>query len=109
MEIFELTKKFPSEERYSLTDQVRRASRSTCGNIAEAYRKRQYPAHFVSKLSDADTEAAEATVWLDFARDCKYITPAVHGSLLKRYDEVGRMLGSMISQPEKFLPKRPKK
>lgn len=67
MRIYELSKKWPTEEKYSLTDQIRRSSRSVCGNIAEAWRKRRYPAHFVSKLSDADTEAAETEVWLDFA------------------------------------------
>src|SRR5438445_13659876 len=74
MEIFELSKAWPAEERYSLTDQIRRASRSVCGNIAEAWRKRRYPASFVSKLSDSDGEAAETIVWLNFARDCGYLT-----------------------------------
>ena len=73
--IYELSKRCPKEERYSLTDQVRRSSRSVCANIAKAWRKRRYPAHFVSKLSDSDSEAAETQAWLDLALDCGYITP----------------------------------
>lgn len=106
MEIFHLSKSFPKEETYSLTDQIRRASRSVCTNIAEAYRKRRYPRHFTSKITDADSEASETTVWVDFARDCGYIVTTIHDSLLLRYEEVGRMLGSMADHPEKFVPKR---
>ena len=73
MEIFELTKLFPKEEKYSLTDQIRRSSRSVSGNLAEAWRKRRYPKHFVSKLSDSEGEAAETQVWLDYALACKYL------------------------------------
>lgn len=105
MEIFQLSKAFPPEERYSLTDQIRRSSRSICANIAEAYRKRQYPNAFVSKLSDADAEASETLVWLGFARDCNYLTEEQHAGLVMRYEEVGRMLGSMIANPEKFTPR----
>lgn len=72
MHIFELSKKFPAEEKYSLTDQIKRSSRSVCTNIAEAYRKRRYPAHFVSKLSDADMENSETNVWIEFAIRCNY-------------------------------------
>jgi four helix bundle protein len=75
MEIFELSKLFPKEEKYSLTDQIRRSSRSVAANIAEGFRKRQYPKMFVSKLADADGEATETQVWLDFARDCQYLSP----------------------------------
>ena len=107
MEIFELTQKFPKHEAYSLTDQIRRSSRSVCTNIAEGYRKRRYPRHFTSKITDADGEASETTVWLDFAKDCGYITDNSHQSLTKRYDEVGRMLGGMADNPERFLPKSP--
>ncbi len=74
MEIFEISKYFPKEETYSLTDQIRRASRSTCANIAEAYRKRNYPKHFISKLADSDSENSETQVWLDFSEACKYIS-----------------------------------
>lgn len=104
MEIFRLSKNFPPEERYSLTDQVRRSSRSVAVNIAEAYRKRQYPKSFVSKLSDSDGEATETQVWLDFAKDSGYITGENHQRLTDDYKEVGRMLGSMILHPEKFAP-----
>ncbi|MDI6770628.1 MAG: four helix bundle protein [Anaerolineales bacterium] len=83
---------------------MRRSSRSVAANIAEGFRKRQYPKMFVSKLADADGEAAETQVWLDFARDCGYLSSERHNELLKAYEEVGRMLGSMITSPEKFLP-----
>lgn len=104
MEIFNLSKSFPKEERYSLTDQIRRSSRSVCGNIAEGYRKRQYPNMFASKLADAHAEAAETQVWLDFARDCGYLTPEYHKQLSTGYEEVERMLASMIANPQKFMP-----
>ncbi|MBU2609476.1 MAG: four helix bundle protein [Chloroflexi bacterium] len=104
MEIFNESKAFPKDERYSLTDQIRRSSRSVAANIAEGFRKRQYPKMFVSKLADADGEATETQVWLDFARDCGYLSSERHNELLKAYEEVGRMLGSMITSPEKFLP-----
>jgi len=105
MEIFFLTKNFPKEEIYSLTDQMRRSSRAVPANIAEGYRKRIYPQHFRSKMTDADGESSETTVHLDFSGDCGYITIDQHASLIKRYEEVGRMLGSMIEHPEKFPPK----
>ena len=104
MEIFNLSKKFPKEEIYSLTDQIRRSSRSVAVNIAEGFRKRQYPKVFVNKLSDSDGEATETQVWLDFARDCGYILSSDHARLFSKYEEVGRMLGSMMQSPEKFLP-----
>lgn len=105
MEIFHLSKHFPMEETYSLTDQIRRSSRSVAVNIAEGFRKRQYPKVFVNKLSDSDGEATETTVWLELAFDCGYISNADHERLLSKYQEVGRMLGSMILAPEKFVPK----
>ena len=105
MEIFEISKSFPKEERYSLTDQIRRASRSVCSNLAEGYRKRRYPKHFVSKMTDADGEASETQVWVDFSFDCRYITSEVRDSLQSGYDEVGRMLGGIANNPEKFIPK----
>src|SRR6266498_3606153 len=104
LEIFEVSKAFPKEEKYSLTDQIRRSSRSVAANIAEGFRKRQYPKMFVSKLADADGEATETQVWLDFARDCGYISSDEHDVLLKAYIEIGRMLGSMISAPDRFSP-----
>ena len=104
MEIFQESKAFPQDERYSLTDQIRRSSRSVVANIAEGYRKRQYPKMFTSKLADADGEAAETQVWLDFARDCGYLPSERHDELLNSYAEIGKMLGSMIVNPEKFIP-----
>lgn len=102
MEVFQISKNFPTEEKYSLTDQVRRSSRSIPTNIAEAFRKRQYPKHFVSKLSDSDAECSETLVWIDFALDCGYINNDQHSYFNQKYEEVGKMLGSMIRSPEKF-------
>ena len=105
MEIFELSKAFPKEERYSLTDQIRRSSRSVPANIAEGYRKRQYSKAFVSKVSDADGEGAETQVWLSIAADCEYISSEQRDLLVEQYQEVGRMLGGMLANPERFLPR----
>jgi len=105
MEIFNVSKSFPKEEVYSLTDQIRRSSRSVCANIGEGYRKRIYPKHFVTKISDADGECTETLIWLDFAKDCGYIPEDIYKKLYKEYEEVGRMLGGMVKHPEKFLPK----
>ena len=102
MEIFESTKSFPKEEKYSLVDQVRRSSRSVPANIAEAWVKRKYPKSFVSKLLDSLAEEAETEVWIDMSWDCKYIDDQIHNSLLERYNEIARMLNSMINTPEKF-------
>ena len=107
MEVFRHSRSLPPEERYSLVSQIRRSSRSVAANIAEGYRKRQYPAMFSSKLADADAEATETGVWLDFARDCGYLTPKVHQELTAAHEEVGRMLHSAISDPEKFAPRQP--
>jgi four helix bundle protein len=105
MEIFHVSKGFPREEVYSLTNQIRRASRSAAVNVAEGYRKRQYPKMFVSKMADADGETTETLVWLDFALDCGYLPEHCHLRLKAQYEEIGRMLGSMIAHPEKFAPK----
>ena len=102
MMIFELTKLFPPEEGYSMTDQVRRSSRSVCTNIAEAWRKRRYPAHFVSKLSDSDGEAEETRVWLQLAFACKYIDSDTCEDLDSRYDVILGQLIKMISEPDKW-------
>jgi four helix bundle protein len=102
MRVFEASKRFPTEERFSLTDQGRRSSRSVTANIAEAYRKRQYPNTFVSKLADADGECAETQVWIDNSRDCGYIDAGLAADLSAGYEEVGRMLGGMIRHPERF-------
>lgn len=101
--IFALSKYFPPEEKYSLTDQIRRSSRSVCACIAEAYRKRKYPAHFVSKLTDADMENAETEVWLDFANDYHYINIEDHQQIISLNNETGKLLGYMIDHPEKFI------
>ena len=102
MEIFQESKKFPVEEKYSLTDQIRRASRSVAANIGEGYRKKQYPKMFVSKMADADGEATETQVWLDFAHRCGYLSSLRQIELREGYEEVGRMLGGMIAHPERF-------
>lgn len=100
MQIFEVTKSFPAEEKYSLVDQIRRSSRSVCANIAEAWRKRRYQAHFASKLSDAETEAEETCVWIDFAHRCKYLTDTQAGELEKAYDRILGQLVQMITKPK---------
>src|SRR5260370_21175976 len=104
MDIFHLSKAFPREEIYSLTDQIRRSSRSVAANIAEGFRKRRYPNMLVSKLTDCDCEATETQVWLDFALDCRYLSNENHDCLIVVYEEVGRMLSSMISNPERCAP-----
>ncbi len=103
MDIFEITKLFPKEEKYSLVDQIRRSSRSVCACIGEAYRKRQYKAHFVAKISDADMENSETQVWLDFAISCGYLNKETHSELINKSHEIGRLLNSMIQKPEKYL------
>lgn len=102
MAIYQLSKSFPSEEKFSLTDQVRRSSRSVCANLAEAFRKRRYPKNFVSKLSDCEAEAAETHVWLDFALACDYVTIEEYEKLYKEYDMILGMLVRMIVEPEKW-------
>src|SRR4051812_35140836 len=108
MNVFRTTKGFPTEERYALTDQIRRSSRSVCSSIAEAYRKRQYQPYFVNKVSDADSENSETIVWLEFAESCEYVNADKRKELEGLGDEVGRMLYSMIQNPEKFLPRKNK-
>jgi four helix bundle protein len=103
MELFEASKKFPVEERYSLTDQIRRSSRSVCANLREAWAKRRYEAHFVSKLTDADGENAETETWIDFAYDCKYLSEQDHALFAAKCHEAGAMIGSMINNPSSFI------
>src|SRR5687768_18034541 len=103
MRVFELSKKFPAEERFALTGQVRRSSRSVCLNLREAWAKRKYEAHFISKLTDCDGENSETDSSLDFARDCRYITPECHAKLVGLCQQIGKMLGSMIKNPAPFL------
>lgn len=105
MEIFRLSKTWPAEEKYSLTDQIRRASRSVCANLREAWAKRRYEAHFISKLTDCDGENSETDTWLDFARDCGYLSEANHQHLVTECREVGAMLGSMLNNASPFLIK----
>jgi len=105
MEIFKISKTFPKEEKYSLTDQVRRSSRSVCCNIGEGYRKRIYPKSFSSKMVDSDGECTETIIHLRFAMDCEYIEEKTYQYFITSYSEVGRMLNEMINHPEKFLPK----
>ncbi|MFC2110900.1 four helix bundle protein [Bacteroidota bacterium] len=102
MEIFELSKSFPIEERYSLTDQIRRSSRSVCENLAEAFRKRKYPKHFVSKLSDSEGEGAETQVWLDFSLKCQYIDNKTYQELYQKYEQILGKLVDMALHPEKW-------
>jgi four helix bundle protein len=103
--IFELTKQFPKEETYSLTDQIRRSSRSVGANVAEAWHKRNYPAHFASKLSDSDGECAETRHWLQTALDCGYISPDAFDELVEGTLVVGSKLGNMIQNAEKWKPR----
>jgi four helix bundle protein len=103
MIIFRLSKTFPDEERFALTGQIRRSSRSVCLKLREAWSKRRYEAHFISKLTDCDGENSETDSSLDFAKDCKYITVERHAELTALCQQVGRMLGSMIRNPSPFL------
>jgi four helix bundle protein len=105
MDIFEITNKFPSEEKYELTDQIRRSSRAVCRAIGESYRKRQYPKHFSSKMSDSDMENTETQVSLDFAFECKYILQEQYNNLIEKSEEVGRLLNHMVENPEKYIPR----
>lgn len=102
MSIFEISKTFPKEETYSLTDQIRRSSRSVCANISEAYRKRRYPKHFISKLTDADGENSETRTWLDFALACEYISSDDYMKFNELGQEIGKLINYMINNPEKF-------
>ena len=102
MKLFELSKRFPLEEKYSLTDQVRRSSRSVCANIAEAWRKRRYPNAFVSKLSDAEAEAAETQVWIEFSAKSGYLPSEQADELDKRYENIQGKIVNMLSHPEKW-------
>jgi len=103
MKIFNLSKTFPKEEMYSLTDQIRRSSRSVTGNIAEAYRKRRYQKSFISKLNDAESEAAETQVWLDYAYECGYLDKNTQNELFDIYDHVISMLVTISQKPEKWI------
>ena len=109
LRIFEVSKKFPPGERCSLTDQIRRSSRSVCSNIAEAWRKRRYPAGFVSKLSDSDAESAETSVWLDFCKAFGYIAEQERAELADHYDHICSQLAIMMAEPDKWCPANSKR
>jgi four helix bundle protein len=102
MEIFESSKTFPKEETYSLTDQIRRNSRSVCANFAEAHRKRRYRAHFIAKLSDCDMENTETLVWLDFSYFCKYISKEKYEYHIALNSEIGKLIGHALANPDKY-------
>ena len=102
MQIFEISKSFPKEEKYSLTDQIRRSSRSVCANLGEAYRKRLYQAHFISKVSDADMENTETQVWLKFAHSCQYLSTDDYVRLTNQSQEIGKLLDYYIHNPSQF-------
>ena len=102
MEIFQITKNFPKEEFYSLTDQIRRSSRSVCSNIGEAFRKRKYSRAFIAKLSDSEGESAETQIWLDFSLKCNYINSNTHRRLYDTYDNIIGKLVNMSLQPDKW-------
>ena len=103
MEIFNVSKSFPPDEKYSLTDQIRRSSRSVCANIAEAaYRKRRYINHFISKLTDSDAENSETNVWIEFAYTCEYISEETYTNLTEKNIEIGKLINYMINNPDKF-------
>src|SRR5690349_17594152 len=104
MEVFELSKQFPPEEKFALTSQIRRSSRSICLNLREAWAKRRYEAHFISKLTDCDGEANETDSALDFARACEYISAAKHDELTSTCAEIGRLLGGMMKKAKSFVP-----
>ncbi len=109
LRIFEISKRFPSEEKYSLTDQIRRSSRGVCSNIAEAWRKRRYPASFVSKLSDSDSESAETSVWLDFCKAFGFISEKEHAEIADHYDHICSQLAIMMAEPDKWCPAKSKR
>lgn len=103
MQIFELSKAFPVEERYSLTDQIRRSSRSVCANLAEAWRKRRYKAAFIAKLSDCEAESAETQTWLEFAVKCDYLSPESGYQLIETYNQILSGLIKLIQNPDPWL------
>jgi four helix bundle protein len=105
MDIFEISKKWPPEEQFSLTDQIRRSSRSVCINLREAWAKRRYEAHFINKLTDADGENSETDTWLDFSKDCGYLTKEQYDCLVMKSQSVGKMIGGMLGNPSPFIMK----
>jgi four helix bundle protein len=108
MQMFQVSKKFPTEEKYGLTSQIQRRSRSVCSNIGEGYRKKKYPAHFTSKISDADMENNETQVGLDFAPACEYISRKNYDGLVIQNEEIGKLLSHIINFPEKYTNQKMK-
>jgi four helix bundle protein len=108
MQVFHISKKFPNEEKFGLTSQIRRSSRSVCSTVGEGYRKRRYPAHFISKATDSDMENGETQVWLDFALACEYIDLETYKNLFSESEQVGKLINHMINFPEKYLSKNEK-
>ena len=106
MEIFKISESFPIEEKYALTSQIRRSSRSVCLNLREAWAKRRYEAHFINKLTDCDGENSETNSSIDFSYDCEYINKEIHGKLSDMNEEIGKMLGAMLKNPTPFLNKK---
>lgn len=102
MSIFEMTKAYPSDEKFGLISQIRRSSRSVCSNLAEGFRKIQYPAHFIAKMSDADMENSETQVWLDFSLACNYISFETYDAYKRANSEIGKLLNDIIRHPEKY-------
>ena len=102
MELFEISKSWPRDERYALTDQIRRSSRSVCANLRQAWAKRRYPAHFILKITDADAENSETDTWLDFARDTDCLSPDEYAKFAAKVAEVGRMIGGILKNHESF-------
>jgi four helix bundle protein len=102
IDVYKISKRFPKEETYSSTDQIRRSSRSVCANMAEAYRKRLYVKNFISKLSDSDAENSETSVWLDFAFSCEYLSKEEHQKMYSETEEIGKLVNYMINNPGKF-------
>jgi four helix bundle protein len=102
MKLFKISKTFPEDERFGLVSQVRRSSRAVCSNIVEGYRKRRYPAHFISKLTDADMENSETMIWIEFALSCGYIDSGTSNEMKHQSEEIGRLLNYMINNPKKF-------
>lgn len=103
IKIYHISKKFPPEEKFSLTDQIRRSSRSVCTNLAEAYKRRRYKDYFINKLNDSETENTETEVWLDFSKDCLYLDTVEYKNLISLNTEVGKLIWYMISNPDKFM------
>ena len=102
VEIFRISGNFPKDEKYSLTDQIRRSSRSVCANLGEAYRKRQYESYFISKVSDADMENTETEIWLDFSLEFNFIDMEIYADMVQNNREIGRLLNHMLQHPEKY-------